>query len=341
MADNEIIVNTAEVNEDQFYGALRSYVVEAQKKIYAAVNTAMVTAYWKIGRDIQAACGDNDRAPYGKQIIKNAAARLTAEFGKGFDETNLRKMRQFYRTFPVIEDMKPEVSWSHYRLLMRVPDDKARNFYLEETVKSAWSVRQLQRQINTMFYQRLLSSRDKDSVAAEIDKTSPKPEYTKIVHDPYVLEFLELEDNEHYYEGDLEQAIIDHLQKFFLEMGRGFTFVGRQVHLVIGKKHYHIDLVLYNILLRCYVLIDLKIDELTHEDIGQMQMYVNYYTRERMNPGDIAPIGILLCAEKDDAVVQYTLPEDNQQIFAAKYMPYLPTKEELKRELNLEDFEEK
>jgi len=336
-----IIPQDTVVDENKFYENLRSYIVTAQKKIYAAVNSAMVTAYWQIGRDIHIACVENDRAPYGKQLLKNASLKLTAEFGKGFDETNLRKMRQFYRTFPVIEDLKPEVSWSHYRLLMRVPDDKARGFYLEETVKSAWSVRQLQRQINTMYYQRLLSSRDKESVAAEIEKSAPKPEYTKIVHDPYVLEFLELEDNEHYYEGDLEQAIINHLQKFFLEMGRGFTFVGRQVHLVIGKKHYHIDLVLYNILLRCYVLIDLKIDELTHEDIGQMQMYVNYYTRERMNPGDIPPIGILLCAEKDDAVVQYTLPEDNQQIFAAKYMPYLPTKEELKRELNLEDFEQK
>ena len=232
-----IVPQDAVVDENKFYENLRSYIVTAQKKIYAAVNSAMVTAYWQIGRDIHISCGENDRAPYGKQLIKNASAKLTEEFGKGFDETNLRKMRQFYRTFPLIEDLKPEVSWSHYRLLMRVPDDKARGFYLEETVKSAWSVRQLQRQINTMYYQRLLSSRDKESVAAEIEKSAPKPEYTKIVHDPYVLEFLELEDNEHYYKGDLEQAIIDHLQKFFLEMGRGFTFVGRQVHLVIGKKH--------------------------------------------------------------------------------------------------------
>ncbi len=336
-----IIPQDTVVDENKFYENLRSYIVIAQKKIYAAVNSAMVTAYWQIGRDIHIACGENDRAPYGKQLIKNASSKLTAEFGKGFTPANLWNMHQFYRVFPDPEAIKPELSWTHYRSLMRVPDDKARGFYLEEAVKSAWSTRQLDRQINTMFYQRLLSSREKESVAAEIEKSAPKPEYTKIVHDPYVLEFLELEDNEHYYEGDLEQAIIDHLQKFFLEMGRGFTFVGRQVHLVIGKKHYHIDLVLYNILLRCYVLIDLKIDELTHEDIGQMQMYVNYYTRERMNPGDIPPIGILLCAEKDDAVVRYTLPEDNQQIFAAKYMPYLPTKEELKRELNLEDFEKK
>lgn len=327
------------VDENEFYQNLRSYIVTAQKKIYAAVNDAMVTAYWKIGRDIHNACGDNERAPYGKKLIKNASAKLTAEFGSGFKPSNLRNMRQFYRLFPNPEVIKPELSWTHYRSLMRVPDERAREFYLEEAVKSAWSTRQLDRQINTMFYQRLLSSREKESVEEEIEKSAPKPEYTKIVHDPYVLEFLELEENDHYYEGDLEQAITDHLQKFFLEMGRGFTFVGRQVHLVIGKKHYHIDLILYNILLRCYVLIDLKIDELTHEDIGQMQMYVNYYTRERMNPGDNKPIGILLCAEKDDMVVQYTLPEDNEQIFAAKYLPYLPTKEELKRELRLDDFE--
>lgn len=337
----EKLTKITTMDENEFYQTLRSYVVEAQKKIYVAVNDAMVTAYWKIGRDIHTACGENDRAPYGKQLIKSASMKLAAEFGKGFTPANLRNMRQFYRMFQNPKLIRPELSWTHYRSLMRVPDEKARLFYLEEAVKSAWSTRQLDRQINTMFYQRLLSSRDKESVAAEIEKSAPKPEYTRIVHDPYVLEFLELEDNEHYYEGDLEQAIIDHLQKFFLEMGRGFTFVGRQVHVVIGKKHFHIDLVLYNILLRCYVLIDLKIDELTHEDIGQMQMYVNYYTRERMNPGDIPPIGILLCAEKDDAVVQYTLPEDNQQIFATKYMPYLPSKEELKRELNLDDFEKK
>ena len=327
------------INEEQFYQTLRSYVIDSQKKIYAAVNAAMVTAYWKIGHDIHEACGDNDRAQYGKQLIKKTSEKLTVEFGKGFDETNIRKMHQFYRTFPVFEDLKPEISWSHYRLIMRVPDAGARSFYLEETVKSSWSVRQLQRQINTMFYQRLLSSRDKESVSAEIETTVPKPEYTKIVHDPYVLEFLELEENEHYYEDDLEEALLNHLEKFLMELGRGYTLVGRQVHIPIGKKHFHCDLIFYNILMRCYVLIDLKVDELSHDDIGQMQMYVNYYTREKMNPGDNKPIGILLCPEKDDMLVEYTLPEDNDQIFAAKYLPYLPTKEELRKELKLEDFE--
>lgn len=338
---NKDLITTRETNEEQFYQTLRSYVIDAQKKIYVAVNAAMVTAYWKIGHDIHEACGDNDRAQYGKQLIKKISAKLTAEFGKGFTPSNLWNMHQFYRVFPELSMINPQLSWTHYRSLMRVPDKEARDFYLEEAVKSEWSTRQLDRQINTMFYQRLLSSRDKESVAAEIEKSVPKPEYTKILHDPYVLEFLELEDNEHYYEGELEQALIDHFQKFFLELGRGFTLVGRQVHLVIGKKHFHIDLVLYNILLRCYVLIDLKVDELTHDDIGQMQMYVNYYTRKKMNPGDIPPVGLLLCAEKDDAVVEYTLPEDNQQIFAAKYLPYLPTKEELRKELNLDDFQKK
>lgn len=339
MAKELITTNT--INEELFYQTLRSYVIDAQKKIYVAVNAAMVTAYWKIGHDIHEACGNSDRAQYGKQLIKKTSEKLTAEFGKGFTPSNLWNMHQFYRVFPELSMINPQLSWTHYRSLMRVLDKEAREFYLEEAVKSEWSTRQLDRQINTMFYQRLLSSRDKESVAAEIEKSVPKPEYTKILHDPYVLEFLELEDNEHYYEGELEQALIDHFQKFFLELGRGFTLVGRQVHLVIGKKHFHIDLVLYNILLRCYVLIDLKVDELTHDDIGQMQMYVNYYTRKKMNPGDIPPIGLLLCAEKDDAVVEYTLPEDNQQIFAAKYLPYLPTKEELRKELNLDDFQKK
>ncbi len=338
VSDNKAL-DADNLNEEQFYQTLRSYVIDAQKKIYVAVNSAMVTAYWKIGHDIHEACGDNDRAPYGKQLIKKTSEKLTAEFGKGFDETNIRKMRQFYRTFPVFEDLKPEISWSHYRLIMRVPDAGARSFYLEETVKSSWSVRQLQRQINTMFYQRLLSSRDKESVSAEIETTVPKPEYTKLVHDPYVLEFLELEENEHYYEDDLEEALLNHLEKFLMELGRGYTLVGRQVHIPIGKKHFHCDLIFYNILMRCYVLIDLKVDELSHDDIGQMQMYVNYYTREKMNHGDNKPIGILLCPEKDDMLVEYTLPEDNDQIFAAKYLPYLPTKEELRKELKLEDFE--
>lgn len=322
-----------------FSWTIRGYVIDAQRQVYSAVNSSMVTAYWNIGKTIYEICGENERAAYGKQVLKYVSSRLTKEFGKGFDESNLRNMRRFYLAFSIRDTVCPELSWSHYRLLMRVTNEKERMFYTREAVKSAWSVRQLQRQINTMFYQRILASRDKESVAAEIQTTEPKPEYEQIIKDPYVLEFLDLPANEHYYESKLEQALIDHLQKFLLELGRGFSFVARQKHFNIDGRHFYIDLVFYNYILKCFVLIDLKTGDLTHQDIGQMQMYVNYYTRYMMNEGDNPPVGILLCAQKSNTLVQLTLPEDNRQIYAAKYMPYMPTEEELKRELNLDAFE--
>lgn len=327
------------VQPENAYLSIRSYVIDAQKHVYSAVNAAMVTAYWNIGKAVYEVCGENDRAAYGKQVLKYISERLTAEFGKGFSVQGLRNMRQFYLAFPDRSKVREELSWSHYRLLMRVGDEDARMFYAEESVKAGWSVRQLQRQINTMFYHRILSSKDKESVAAEIQTSVPKPEYEKIIKDPYVLEFLDLPQNEHFYESELEQALIDHLQKFLLELGRGFSFVARQKHFNFDGRHFYIDLVFYNYILKCFVPIDLKTDDLAHQDVGQMQMYVNYYTREMMNEGDNPPIGILLCADKSDTLVRYTLPEDNTQIYAAKYMPYMPTEEELKRELNLGDFE--
>lgn len=224
---------------------------------------------------------------------------------------------------------------------MRVEDEEARNFYLDETVKTGWSSRQLERQINSFYYQRILKSKDKGSVRNEINTLEKKSEYEKIIKDPYVLEFLDLPPNEHFYESELEQAVIDHLEKFLLELGRGYSFVARQKHFRIDDEHFYIDLVFYNYILKCFVLIDLKIGKLTHQDLGQMQMYVNYYTRELMNEGDNPPIGIVLCADKSDTLVEYTLPEGNKQIFAAKYLPYMPTKEELRRELNLKEFEKK
>ncbi|MCI6733067.1 MAG: PDDEXK nuclease domain-containing protein [Lachnospiraceae bacterium] len=287
------------------------------------------------------ACGENDRAAYGKQLLQFLSDKLTSEFGKGFDVSNLRNMRRFYVTFPIQDALRPELSWTHYRTLMKVNDEAARNFYLEESVKSGWSSRQLDRQINSFYYQRILSSRDKDSVAAEIESLEPGPEYEKIIKNPYVLEFLNLPPNEHYYESELEQALIDHLQKFLLELGRGYSFVARQKHFNVDGRHFYIDLVFYNFILKCFVLIDLKIGDLTHQDLGQMQMYVNYYTRRMMNEGDNPPIGIVLCADKSDTLIEFTLPEDNRQIFAAKYLPYMPTKEELRRELNLDEFEKR
>ena len=336
MFENNIIINNGgSFTNQKTYDVVRGYIVTAQKQVNNAVNFAMVTAYWNIGKHIYEACGENERAEYGKQLIQYLSDKLTAEFGKGFNVRSLQMMRQFYLTFPNANALRSELSWTHYRSLMRVEDEAARQFYLEEAVKCGWSSRQLDRQINSFYYQRILASKDKASVSAEINTLEPKPEYEKIIKDPYVLEFLDLPANEHFYESDLEQALIDHLQKFLLELGRGYSFVARQKHFNVDGRHFYIDLVFYNYILKCFVLIDLKIGDLTHQDIGQMQMYVNYYTRQMMNEGDNPPIGIVLCADKSDTLVEYTLPEDNKQIFAAKYLPYMPTKEELRRELNL------
>lgn len=342
--DNNIVVNNAELsaeNTSETYSRIRNSVITAQSRIYNAVNSAMVQAYWEIGEQIYIACGENDRAEYGKGLLKYLSEKLTAEFGAGFAVRNLQMMRKFYLMYQNANTLCSQLSWSHYRILMRISDDKRREWYTEECAKSGWSVRQLERQINTMFYERLLSSKEKDAVAAEIQTTEPKPEYEKIIRDPYVLEFLDLPENPHFYEKDLEQAIIDHLQKFLLELGRGFSFVARQKKISFDGRHFYIDLVFYNYILKCFVLIDLKLGDLTHQDLGQMQMYVNYYTRELMNEGDNPPIGIVLCADKSDAIVKYTLSENDTQIFASKYMTYIPSEEEFKRELRLDDYKKK
>lgn len=342
MPDNQIVINgDGNITNQETYDDVRGYIIAAQKQVSTAVNSAMVAAYWQIGNRIYEACGESERAEYGKQLLQYLADKLTKEFGKGFTVRNLQLMRQFYLAFPNANALRSELNWTQYRSLMRVDDKDARQFYLEEAVKCGWSSRQLDRQINSFYYQRILASKDKGSVIAEIDILEPKPEYEKIIKDPYVLEFLNLPANEHFYESDLEQALIDHLQKFLLELGRGYSFVARQKHFNVDGRHFYIDLVFYNYILKCFVLIDLKIGDLTHQDIGQMQMYVNYYTRQLMNEGDNPPIGIVLCADKSDTLVEYTLPEDNKQIFAAKYLPYMPTKDELRRELNLEEFEKK
>lgn len=330
--------NASPTEQSKTYTNIRKSIISAQSKIYTAVNSAMVQAYWEIGEQIYIACGENERAEYGKGLLNFLSDKLTAEFGKGFTVSNLRNMRQFYLAFPKHYTVCSNLSWSHYRVLMRISDSKRRTWYTDECAKSGWSVRQLERQINTMFYERLLSSRDKETVEAEIQTTEPAPEYEQIIRDPYVLEFLDLPANPHFYEKDLEQALIDHLQKFLLELGRGFSFVARQKKISFDGRQFYIDLVFYNYILKCFVLIDLKLGDLTHQDLGQMQMYVNYYTRELMNDGDNPPIGIVLCADKSDSIVKYTLPENNTQIFASKYMTCIPSEEEFKQEIRLDDF---
>jgi len=318
------------------YQDIKQILDEARKKAYASINFAMVEAYWHIGKSIVDKQGGNEKAEYGTGLLKQLAKQLTADFGKGFTVANLKNMRQFYLIFPNSYALRSELSWTHYRLIMRVENEKARQFYLEECEKSNWSTRQLERQINTFFYERLLSSQDKEAVSDEIQTLEPGIKPEDIIKDPYVLEFLGLEKNPHFYEKDLEQGLIAHLQKFLLELGRGFSFVGRQSRISFEGRHFYIDLVFYNYILKCFVLVDLKLGDLTHQDLGQMQMYVNYYTREMKNEGDNPPIGIVLCADKSESVVKYTLPEGNTQIFASKYKLYLPTEEELKRELALE-----
>lgn len=322
--------------ENSFYNEIKKILVKARNKVYQTANFAMVEAYWYIGKRIIEEQGGKDTAEYGQGLIQELSAQMTKDFGKGFTVANLKNMRQFYLTFPNGYALRSELSWTHYRSLMRVENDKARAFYLEEAVKSNWSTRQLDRQINSFFYERLLSSQNKEEVSSEILKLEKSKVPEDIIRDPYVLEFLGLEGNTDFYESDLEQALINHLQKFLLELGRGFSFVARQKRFTFDGRHFRIDLVFYNYILKCFVLVDLKVGDLTHQDLGQMQMYVHYYEREMMNEGDNPPIGIVLCADKSESIVKYTLPEDEKQIFASKYKLYLPTEEELLNEIKKE-----
>lgn len=319
-----------------FYSEIKKILTNARDKVYQTANFTMVEAYWQIGKSIVKEQNGEERAEYGTGLLKELSKQMTQDFGRGFTVANLKNMRQFYLIFPNGYALRSELSWTHYRLLMRVENDNARRFYMDEAVKSQWSTRQLERQINTFFYERLLSSKNKENVAQEIQTLEPEKTPEDIIRDPYVLEFLGLSPNDDFYESDLEQALITHLQKFLLELGRGFSFVARQKRITFDGRHFRIDLVFYNYILKCFVLIDLKIGDLTHQDLGQMQMYVHYYERELMNEGDNPPIGIVLCADKSDAVVRYTLPEGETQVFASKYKLYLPTEEELLKELKKE-----
>jgi len=325
--------------DNSLYQEIKAVLEGAKSRAYAAVNSAMVEAYWNVGRLIVEKQGGEERAEYGTGIIRGLAEQLTAEYGRGYTITNLKYMRQFYIQFKKGHTLCDQLSWSHYRLIMRVENERARQFYVDECAKSNWSVRQLDRQINSFFYERLLSSRGaeaKQAVSVEIYTKDPGISPLDIIKDPYVLEFVGLNHNEHHFESTLENALIAHIQKFLLELGRGFTFESRQKRISFDDEHYYIDLVFYNYVLKCFVLIDLKTGRLTNQDIGQMQMYVNYYTRELMNEGDNPPIGVILCAAKSESMVRYTLPEDNAQIYTSKYKLYLPTEEELIRELETE-----
>ncbi|MCL2098394.1 MAG: PDDEXK nuclease domain-containing protein [Bacteroidales bacterium] len=335
---NITLINTdKEIVDNDLFNNIRGVLNNARQKAFAAVNAAMVEAYWNIGRLIVERQGDKERAVYGDGLIVGLSKQLTAEYGKGFTMTNLKYMRQFYLTFEKGHALRGQLSWTHYRLIMRVENQQARDYYLDECAKGNWSTRQLERQINSFCYERVLSSKHSNEVRNEIIRKEPNITPHDVIKDPYVLEFLGLKQNDHLYETELEHALINHLQKFLLELGKGFTFEARQKRLSFDGRHFYIDLVFYHYILKCFVLIDLKTGELTHQDIGQMQMYVNYYTRELMNKGDNPPIGIILCADKSESIVKYTFPEGgNPQIFTSKYKLYLPTEEELAREITAE-----
>jgi predicted nuclease of restriction endonuclease-like (RecB) superfamily len=318
---------------------IKHILQNARGQAYNAINSAMVQAYWKIGERIvlQEQKG-SERATYGEAILKELSIALTAEFGKGFSYANLRNFRQFYLTYPNPEKcytLCSKLTWSHHRLIMRVNDPKAREFYLEETTGQNWSVRELERNINTFYYQRLLSSRA-ESYQNDIEAvvSSDTTKITDFIKDPYVLEFLNIPEPLSATEKDIESALIDKLQQFLLELGKGFTFFARQFRISTETEHFYIDLVFYNYLLKCFVLIDLKAGKLKHQDIGQMDMYRRMFDDMKKPKGDNPTIGIILCADKSETVVRYSMLQDNKKLFATKFMPYLPTEQELVREIN-------
>lgn len=325
-----------EIKKD-VYDEIRNLLKEARKNIVSNINTTMTKTYFLIGkRIVEEEQNGNERATYGKNLIKNLSKKLTNEFGKGFSERNIEQMRKFYKTYSIPQTLSAEfkLSWSHYLILMRMENIEERNFYEIESIQNNWSLRELRRQIDSALYERLVLSRDKEKVKelAFKGQVIEKPE--DVVKDPYILEFLGLEEQSNYSENKLEKEIINNLEKFLLELGKGFTFVGRQVRFTFDEKHFRVDLVFYNRILRCFVLIDLKIGEVTHQDLGQMQMYVNYYDRYVRLPDENKSIGIIICREKNDTLVKLTLPEDNNQIFASKYKTVLPSKEEFKKILD-------
>ena len=318
--------------------AISSHIEQARNQVRQSVNRAMVQSYWQIGRLIvEDEQQGESRAAYGKQQLQQLSKQLTERLGKGFDVGNLRNMRQFYIAFPIHDAVRSELSWTHYRALMRIDNPVARDWYLQEAISQSWSARALERQISTLYYERLLASQEKAMVEQEAEaKTQPLAETVKdYLRDPYILDFLNLQDQT-YQESELEQAIISNLQQFLLELGKGFAFVERQQRIRFEDEDFYIDLVFYNFKLKCFLLVDLKLGKLKHQDIGQMDTYVRLYDEQRKGDDDNPTIGLVLCSEKSEAVVKYSVLADQKQLFAAKYLPYLPTEEELKRELERE-----
>ncbi len=326
------------LSNSSLYSDIRDILTSARSRAYSAVNSAMVDAYWQIGQLIvEHEQGGEERAEYGKKQLEQLSERLTSEFGKGFDARNLRNMRAFYQTFPNRNALRTKLSWTHYRCLTRIEDPKARHWYMEEAITQNWSARALDRQISTLYYERLLSSKEPAPVAKEAkEKTGTLATSNKnYLRDPYIFDFLNI-PHQSLLESDVEQALIDNLQKFLLELGKGFAFVERQKRISTEDQDFYVDLVFYNFKLKCFLLIDLKIGKLAHQDVGQMDTYIRIFDQHQKEPGDNPTIGLILCSEKSEAVAKYSVLTDCQQLFASKYLPFLPTEEELRKELERE-----
>ncbi|WP_294334099.1 PDDEXK nuclease domain-containing protein [uncultured Chryseobacterium sp.] len=339
------------LTNEQLLKNISALLENARNKVVVAVNQTIVLTYFEVGRMIvKDEQHGESRAEYGKAVLKDLSLHLTKRFGKGFSQRNLEQMRQFYLSYSIPQTLSAEsenintiqqsslikfnLSWSHYLKLMRIKDPNERSFYEIESDKNNWSLRELQRQYDSALYTRLSLSKNKEEILQFAEKGQIIEKPKDLIKDPYILEFLGLSEKPDYSENDLESELIDKLEHFLLELGNGFTFAGRQQRITFEEKHFYIDLVFYNRILKCFVLIDVKIGELRHQDIGQMQMYVNYYDREKRLEDENKTIGIILCQDKSEALVQYTLPENNEQIFASKYFTVLPSKEDFINILN-------
>jgi len=326
-----MLVNILIVNE------IKNIIAGAKERAIRAVDHERVLMYWHIGKIIfEEEQQGKDRADYGTYLIKYLSEQLQPEFGSSFSFRNLNLFRQFYRAFPIVNAVRSQFTWTHYRMLIRIDNHDKREYYIAEALKNNWNSRQLERKINSQLFERLLLSNDKESVLAVARGDKQPSEAKEIIKDPLVLEFLGLKREAAYYEKDLESAIITHLQDFLLELGNGFSFVARQRRIHLEGDEFFADLVFYNRLLQCFVIIEIKTHKLTHQDLGQLQMYVNYFDRNEKLPHENKTIGILLCADKNNAVVKYSLPENNQQIFASKYELYLPSEQQLIAEVQKE-----
>ena len=322
---------------NNYINEIKTILKNARQKAYTAVNSAMVEAYWEIGRRIvEEEQNGKERAEYGKEILQNLSKVLTEEFGKGYSYRTLREIRQFYLMFSDFEKWRTvsaKLTWSHFQKVLRVSDEKARIFYLTEAAENMWSVRTLDRNISTLYYNRIVASIDKKTVEDEMKEKTKKLQAKEFIKNPVVLEFLDLPTNMSYTENELEKALTDDIQKFMMELGKGFAFVERQQHIRTENSDFYIDLVFYNYILKCFVIVELKTGKLTHQDIGQLDMYVRMYDDLKKQENDNSTIGLLLCTDTDSTVIKYSVLNDNKNLFASKYVNYLPSEEELINEI--------